>query len=51
MQVSTTEFLISDDLAGGCLDERRASKEDSALILDDDDLVGHRWHVGSSSRA
>ncbi len=39
------------DLARRCLYQRRAGQEDGALFLDDDGLVRHGRHIGSTRRA
>ena len=51
MEIATSELLIGDNLARSSLDQRRSAKEDRALVLDNDYLVRHGWHVGSSSSA
>ena len=51
MEIATSELLIGDNLARCSLDQRWSAKEDRALVLDNDYLVRHGWHVGSSSSA
>lgn len=51
MEIATSELLIGDNLARSSLDQRRSAKEDRALVLDNDYLVRHGWHVSPSSSA
>ena len=51
VEIAASKLLIGDNLTRSSLDQRRPSKEDRTLVLDNDYLVRHGWHVGSSSRA
>ena len=51
MDLRAAEFFGRDVLAGRGLHQRRAAKEDGALVPDDDALVGHRRHIGAARRA
>ena len=48
---AAAELFGADNLASGGLDERWAGKEDVALLLDDDALVGHGGDVGATGGA
>ena len=51
VEIATSKLLIGDNLTRSSLDQRRSAKEDRTLVLDNDYLVRHGWHVGSSSSA
>ena len=51
MKGGASEVLRIDNFASCCLDQRRASKEDRAVLVHDDALVGHGRYVGAAGRA
>ena len=51
MHVGAAQVLRGDDLAGRRLHQRRAAKEDRALLAHDDAFVAHRRHVGAAGGA
>ena len=51
MQIATAERLGCHHLTSGRLHQRRAAKEDGALVAHDDALIGHRGDVGTASGA
>ena len=51
MQIAAAEILGAHHLAGRRLHQRRAAKENGALVLDDDGLVRHRRHIGAAGGA
>mmetsp|Transcript_45653 Transcript_45653/g.122749 ORF Transcript_45653/g.122749 Transcript_45653/m.122749 type:complete len:344 (-) Transcript_45653:720-1751(-) len=51
VHVSTAKLLSRDILARCSLHERRTAKEDGAVALDNDILVGHCRHVRTTCRA
>jgi hypothetical protein len=51
VNVSAAKFLSVHDFSGSRLDEGRAAKKHHALILNDDSLIAHRWHIGATRGA
>ncbi len=51
MHIGTAEVFSGDHFTSRCLDQRRTAEKNSTLVLDDDRLVAHRWHVGAAGRA
>ncbi|KAI6775662.1 hypothetical protein HG530_002420 [Fusarium avenaceum] len=51
VHLATSQILVADNLSCRGLDQRRASKENMTLLLDNDALVTHGWDVGTTSCA
>ena len=51
MDIATAQLFSRDDLANRCLDQRRASQKNRALVFDNDGLVAHSRHVGTACGA
>ena len=51
VHIAATQLLRGHQLASGCLHQRRASKENSPLLLHNNRLIGHRRHIGATSSA
>jgi len=51
VKMSASKFFIGDDLTCSGLDQRGSTKEDCALSLYDDDLIGHGGNIGTTSGA
>lgn len=49
VHLSTTKVLLRDDLSGGSLHQRWASKENVTLLSNNDRLVRHCWNVCTAS--
>ena len=51
VHIGPAQVFGADHFAGGGFDQRRAAKEDGALVLDDDRLIAHCRDVGTAGGA
>jgi hypothetical protein len=51
MDVSAPQIFRRNDLAGRCLHQGRTTKENRALLANNNTFVAHRRHIGTPGRA
>eukprot|EP00123_Amoebidium_parasiticum_P022540 comp8961_c0_seq1/m.4156 comp8961_c0_seq1/g.4156 ORF comp8961_c0_seq1/g.4156 comp8961_c0_seq1/m.4156 type:complete len:320 (+) comp8961_c0_seq1:1447-2406(+) len=49
VQVTATQVLSTDDLTGGSTHQGGTGEENCALVADNDGLIGHGRHIGTTS--